>query len=81
MVGTIGNQTAVANNSQIVEGIASGVYEGNIEQNMLLREQNGLLRQLLFKESGGVEITAASIAKNLNRKNQRDGKVTVPVGA
>lgn len=80
MVGTIGNQTAVANNSQIVDGIASGVYEGNVEQNMLLREQNSLLRQLLFKESGGVEITAASIAKSFNRKNQRDGKVAVPVG-
>lgn len=80
MVGTIGNQTAVANNSQIVEGIASGVYEGNAEQNMLLREQNSILRQLLFKESGGVEVTAASIAKSLNRKNQRDGKVAVPVG-
>lgn len=80
MVGTIGNQTAVANNSQIVEGIASGVYEANSEQNMLLREEISLLRQILAKDTGGAEITAASIAKNLGRKNQRDGRVTVPVG-
>lgn len=80
MVGTIGNQTAVANNSQIVEGIASGVYEANSEQNMLLREEISLLRQILAKDTGGAEITAASIAKNLGRKNLRDGRVTVPVG-
>ena len=40
-----------------------------------------LPRQLLAKDMGGAEITAASVAKNLNRKNLRDGKVTVPVGA
>lgn len=31
LVGTIGGQTAVANNNQIVSGIASGVADGNIE--------------------------------------------------
>ena len=81
MVGTIGGRTAVANNSQIVDAVADGVYEANGEQNMLLREQNSLLRQLLAKDMGGAEITASSIAKNLYRKNLRDGKVTVPVGA
>ncbi len=81
MVGTIGDRTAVVNNGQIVEAVADGVYEANAEQNMLLREQNGLLRQLLAKDMGGAEITAASVAKSLNRKNLRDGKVTVPVGA
>ncbi len=81
MVGTIGGRTAVANNGQIVDAVADGVYEANAEQNMLLREQNSLLRQLLNKDMGGAEITAASVAKNLNRKNLRDGKVTVPVGA
>lgn len=81
MVGTIGGRTAVANNGQIVDAVADGVYEANGEQNMLLREQNSLLRQILAKDMGGTEITAASVAKNLNRKNLRDGKVTVPVGA
>ena len=80
MVGTIGGRTAVANNSQIVDAVSYGVYEANSEQNMLLREQNSLLRQILAKDVGGAEITASSIARNLNRKNLRDGKVTVPVG-
>ncbi len=80
MVGTIGGRTAVANNGQIVDAVADGVYEANAEQNMLLREQNSLLRQILAKDVGGAEITASSIARNLNRKNLRDGKVTVPVG-
>ena len=31
MVGTIGNRTAVANNAQIVAGIASGVAEANVD--------------------------------------------------
>ena len=31
MVGTIGGHTAVANNSQIVEGISAGVYEAVIK--------------------------------------------------
>ena len=50
MVGNIGRRTAVANNDQIVSGIAGGVAEANEEQNMLLREQNSLLRALLDKE-------------------------------
>lgn len=49
-VGTMGNHTAVANNEQIVTGIASGVASANAEQNALLRQQNSLLTQLLNKE-------------------------------
>ena len=49
-VGTIGNQTAVANNDQIVSGIASGVAQAEQEQNALLRQQNSILSQLLAKE-------------------------------
>ena len=52
MVGSIGRRTAVANNDQIVGGIASGVAEANAEQNILLREQNSLLRAILDKDSG-----------------------------
>ncbi len=50
MVGAIGNQTAVANNDQIVAGIQNGVAQANAEQNELLRQQNGILMQLLQKE-------------------------------
>ncbi len=50
MVGTIGGNTAVANNDQIVAGIQSGVAQANEEQNGLLRQQNALLMALLDKE-------------------------------
>lgn len=40
----------IANNSQIVSGVASGVRDANAEQNVLLREQNALLRKLLDKD-------------------------------
>ena len=49
MVGTIGGNTAVANNDQIVEGIKGGVAQANAEQNELLRQQNSILAQLLNK--------------------------------
>ena len=51
LVGQIGGRTAVANNDQIVEGISWGVEAGMSESEMLLREQNALLRQLLAKEN------------------------------
>lgn len=51
MIGEMGGRTTVANNDQIVEGIASGVEAGMSESEMLLREQNMLLRQLLAKEN------------------------------
>ena len=59
MVGSFGHQTAVANNDQIVAGIAGGVAAANEEQNALLREQNGLLRGILQK-SGNVTIGASA---------------------
>ena len=58
MVGSIGNRTAVANNDQIVAGIASGVASANAEQNSLLREQNELLFGILQK--CGVQIGASA---------------------
>lgn len=80
LVGKFSNgKTAVANNDQIVEGIRSGVYDANQEQNNLLREQNKLLRQLLNKESGA-EVNISTITKAQNRMNQRHGKTIVPVG-
>ncbi len=51
MIGEMGGRTAVANNDQIVSGIASGVEAGMSESEALLREQNMLLRQLLAKEN------------------------------
>lgn len=49
MVGQMGGRTAVANNEQIVDGVARGVADAQSAQNALLREQNSLLRQILDK--------------------------------
>lgn len=80
MVGSIGRQTAVANNDQIVAGIRQGVETANAEQNRLLREQNALLRQLLSAQGRTKAVVSTSdIQRALNRKNRRDGVTTVPV--
>lgn len=44
--------SVIANNNQIISGIANGVKDANSEQNALLREQNALLRQILAKDTG-----------------------------
>ena len=77
MVGQIGNRTAVANNDQIVQGIASGVASAQSAQNALLREQNSLLRDILNKGSG---ISTGSIASAFERANRREGSTIVAVG-
>lgn len=51
LVGSINGKTSVANQGQIIEGIAGGVQRANSEQNTLLREQNSLLRRILEKET------------------------------
>ncbi len=63
MVGSLGGRTAVANNDQIVSGIASGVASANSEQNALLREQNALLTQLLRKEFKAQITPSAALGK------------------
>lgn len=70
-VGTLGGHTAVANNDQIVSGVASGVAAGQAEQNALLRQQNDYLRQLLAKEST-VRIVPSS---GLGRVNQQSAEM------
>lgn len=80
LVGRFSNgKTAVANNEQIVDGIAGGVYAANQEQNRLLVEQNKLLQQLIEKQSNG-QIDVTTITAAMHRKNRRDGKTIVPVG-
>lgn len=80
MVGSIGRNTAVANNDQIVAGIASGVASANSESNSLLREQNSLLRALLEKESG-VYLDGKSITKSVEKHQRERGRVLVTGGA
>lgn len=80
LVGTIGRRTAVANNDQIVEGIASGVSVANSESNALLREQNSLLRAMLEKESG-VYLDGKQITKSVENHQRQRGRVLVTGGA
>jgi hypothetical protein len=79
MVGSIGRRTAVANNDQIVGGIASGVAEANEEQNALLREQNSLLRAILDKDSG-VRIDGKILTNSVEKYQRERGRVLVTGG-
>ena len=79
LVGTIGGQNAVANNQQIVEGIAAGVADANATQNALLREQNELLRAILVKE-GNVKITNKAIKQAYDTAVKQSGFAVMPGG-
>jgi hypothetical protein len=79
MVGSIGRRTAVANNDQIVAGIAGGVAEANEEQNALLREQNDLLRALLNKESG-VYLDGKNLTNSVEKYQRERGRVLITGG-
>ena len=80
MVGSIGRRTAVANNDQIVSGIANGVAEANSEQNSLLREQNNLLRALLEKDTS-TNIDGRRLSKELDRVHRGMGATIITGGA
>jgi hypothetical protein len=80
LVGTIGRKTAVVNNEQIIEGIASGVSVANSESNALLREQNALLRGILEKESG-VYLDGKHLSDSVDKYKRDRGRVLVTGGA
>ena len=73
MVGTMGGRTAVANNDQIVQGIAGGVASAMSGQNQLLMEQNRLLRELLAKDTS-VNISATAMGSAMMRASRLGGK-------
>lgn len=79
MVGSIGRRAAVANNDQIVAGIAGGVAEANEEQNALLREQNTLLRALLEKENA-TYIDGRKITETVEKHQRERGRVLISGG-
>ena len=79
MVGSIGRRTAVANNDQIVSGIAGGVAEANEEQNVLLREQNSLLRAILEKDSG-VYLDGKNLTNSVEKYQRERGRVLITGG-
>ena len=69
-VGSMGNRAAVANNDQIVEGIAAGVSSANSEQERLLRELISVGRQLLQKESNVVLRPSSSLGRTVTQAQQ-----------
>ena len=79
MVGNIGRRTAVANNDQIVSGIAGGVAEANEEQNTLLREQNSLLRAILEKDSS-TYLDGRSLTHSVEKYQRERGRVLITGG-
>ena len=79
MVGNIGRRTAVANNDQIISGIAGGVAEANEEQNVLLREQNSLLRSILEKDSG-VYLDGKNLTNSVEKYQRERGRVLITGG-
>ena len=81
LVANIGRKTQVANNDQILSSISAGVEVANESQNMLLKEQNDLLRRLLAKDTTvNAIVSTDSLVSGLSRKNRRDGKAVVPLG-
>jgi hypothetical protein len=72
LVGSLGGHTAVANNDQIVQGIAEGVAAANGEQNVLLAEQNRLLRALLSKDTS-VNLDGRRVNAMLDAKRRESG--------
>lgn len=74
MVGRIGNHSAVANNDQIVEAIRGAVMQGIRAdgQNILLREQNMLLRAILEKDTD-ISLDGRSLVEGIDRARKRMG--------
>jgi hypothetical protein len=79
MVGNIGRRTAVVNNEQIVASISGGVAEANEEQNVLLREQNSLLRSILEKDSG-VYLDGRSLTNSVEKYQRERGRALITGG-
>lgn len=64
------------------EDITRTMESTSNRQLALLREQNNLLRQLLDKDTNVTAVIGTSdVVDGLARKNRRDGKTVVPVGA
>lgn len=79
LIGNMGRRTAVANTSQIVEGITYGVENANAQQNALLREQNDLLRAILAK-SGTVRIGNKDIKNAYDTASRQSGATILSGG-
>ena len=74
LVGTIGTQTAVANNDQIITGIQNGVAQANAETNALLKQLNAYAAQLLQKDY--TISPSVGLGQVIARSNELYGRAT-----
>ena len=78
LVGSIGNRTAVANNDQIVEGITSGVKEGNSELISAMFAVASQIIQAVQENGGDIYLDSDKVGQRVteyqNRKNRMYGK-------
>ena len=70
LVGTMGNKTAVANNDQIVTGIASGVSAANVQQERTLSRIEALLTRIEQKEFTARAVPSSDWGKFNRRSNE-----------
>lgn len=76
LIGTMNGNTTVANQGQIIEGISAGVAASNEEQNMLLREQNNLLRQILAKDNSVRLGASSALGRTVKQSLEMYGNMT-----
>lgn len=75
LVGRIGGSSAVANDDQIVDGIAAGVAWANREQNAYYQRMISLLERLCEKENEVVIRPSANFGKTVSRSIEMFDKV------
>ena len=78
LVGRMGTQTAVANNYQIEQGISDAVYRAMVSANGGSGGNNQPLIIQVIDDTGNIKVEQYISAAE--RKNLRDGKVTIPLG-
>lgn len=79
---TAGNSQRSSGTDDSNEDLTRTMESTSNRQLALLREQNNLLRQLLDKDTNVTAVIGTSdVVDGLARKNRRDGKTVVPVGA
>lgn len=80
LVGQFANgKTAVANNEQITDGIATAVQNTKTEQNALLREQNQILRAILAKDGNDLGNVFDAVREEYIQRANRSGYTKTPI--
>ena len=77
-VGTLGNRTVVAGNDKIVDGVASGVEQGNVSLIQVIATVGSQLINAIHEtaESGGQPVSEAQLVRLLMRSQNRMNRAT-----